>query len=98
MGLGPRPWEGGEISGESQIEVDGVVFRRGQTVVVRQGLESTAHDAMLVGRSVTVERILVDYDDEVHLAVTIDGDPAQDLMRETGRYMFFRPHEVEAPT
>jgi hypothetical protein len=95
MGQGPRPWEGGEISGEREIEVDGVAFRLGQTVMVRHGLEGTAHDSMLEGRTVTVERILIDYDDAVHLAVTVDDDPGQALMRETGRYMFFRPHEVE---
>jgi len=28
--------------------------------------------------------------------VTIDDDPAQDLFRETGRYLFFKAGEVEA--
>jgi hypothetical protein len=27
--------------------------------------------------------------------VTVDDDPGQDLMRETGRYLFFFPHEVQ---
>ena len=51
---------------------------------------------MLDGRTATVERIYVDYDGEAHLGVTVDDDPAQELFRETGRYLFFRPHEVES--
>ena len=70
-------------------------FTLGQTVRVREGRRQTAHDGMLDGRTVTVERIHIDYDDAVHLAVTVDDDPGQELMRETGRYLFFRPHEVE---
>jgi hypothetical protein len=50
-------------------------------------------DRMLDGRTATLERIYIDYDDRVHLAVTVDDDPGQDLMRETGRYLFFFPHE-----
>ena len=96
MGQAPRPWEGGEISGEPEIEVDGVRFTLGQTVRVRDGLASTAHDGMLAGRTVTVERILVDMDDAVHLAVTVDDDPGQELMRETGRFLFFFTGELEA--
>ena len=50
---------------------------------------------MLDGRRATLERIYIDFDDRVHLAVTVDDDPGQDLMRETGRYLFFFPHEVQ---
>ena len=49
------------------------------------------------GRRATVERIYVDYDGRVHLAVTVDGVPGQDVMRDIGRYLFFRPDEVEVP-
>ena len=31
----------------------------------------------------------------VHLGVTVDDDPGQELMRDTGRYLFFKPEEVE---
>lgn len=96
MGQRPRPSTfGDEYSGESEIEIDGVTFRLGDKVRVGEALDSTAHDAMLAGRSATIERILIDYDDAVHLAVTIDDDPGQELMREMGRYLFFKPHEVE---
>ena len=32
---------------------------------------------------------------KVHLGVTIDGDPGQELLRETGRLLYFFPPEVE---
>jgi len=35
------------------------------------------------------------YDGKMHLGVTIDDDPGQDLMRDTGRYLFFFANEVE---
>jgi hypothetical protein len=53
------------------------------------------YDVILAGRAATVERIYVDYEDGVHLGVTVDEDPGQELMRESGRYLFFGPEEVE---
>ena len=50
---------------------------------------------MLDGRTATIERIYLDYEDAVHIGVTVDDDPAQALFRETGRYLFFKADEVE---
>ncbi len=49
----------------------------------------------MAGRTATIERIYLDYDGRVHLAVTVDDDPGQDLLREMGRYLFFDPREVD---
>ncbi len=84
-----------EIPGEQSATIDGVVFHRGDTLVLRPGTERDPFDRMLDGRRATVERIYIDYDDRVHLAVTVDDDPGQQLMRETGRYLFFFADEVE---
>jgi hypothetical protein len=81
--------------GEARTTVDGVTFERGAHLILRPGTERDPFDRMLDGRSATLERIYIDYDDRVHLAVTVDDDPGQDLMRETGRYLFFFPHEVQ---
>jgi hypothetical protein len=43
----------------------------------------------------TLERIMVDYDGKVHFGVTVDDDAAQEILRETGRYLFFFKDEVE---
>ena len=42
-----------------------------------------------------IERIFTDYDGRTHLGLTIDDDPGQELMRDTGRYLYFFAHEVE---
>jgi hypothetical protein len=50
---------------------------------------------MLEGRAATIERIFTDYDGKTHLGLTIDDDPGQELMSDSGRYLFFFPTEVE---
>jgi hypothetical protein len=80
--------------GLPEVEVDGVVFRRGGRVVVRPGLDADLQARMLEGRTVTVERIQRDYDGRVHLGVAVD-EPGQEILRETGRFLWFFPPEVE---
>jgi hypothetical protein len=82
-------------AGEDTADVNGVTFRRGAAVVIRPGPDADLHARMLEGRSATIERIFTAYDGRTHLGVTIDDDPGQDLMRETGRYLFFFAEEVE---
>jgi hypothetical protein len=77
------------------LEVDGVTFRRGSHVRLRPSPKADLHARLLDGREATIERIFVDDDDRVHLGVTIDGDPGQELMRETNRLLFFFVPEVE---
>ncbi|MDQ6841001.1 MAG: hypothetical protein M3025_01070 [Actinomycetota bacterium] len=81
--------------GEEIAEVNGVQFRRGGKVVIRPGPDADLHARMLDGRTATIERIYTDYDGKMHLGVTIDDDPGQELMRDTGRYLFFFAQEVE---
>lgn len=82
-------------AGEAEATAGGVTFRRGAKVVLRPDPDRDPYDRMLHGRAATVERIYLDVDDRVHLAVSIDDDPGRDLMRDSGRYHFFRPEEVE---
>ncbi len=81
--------------GEDRATVDGVTFVKGSKLLLKPGTERSVHDRMLDGRPATLERIYIDYDERVHLAVTVDDDPGQELMRETGRYLFFFAHEVQ---
>jgi hypothetical protein len=82
-------------AGEEAADVDGVTFRRGGKVLIRPGPDADLQARMLDGRTATIERIFTDYDGRTHLGVTIDGDPGQDLMRDTGRYLYFFGPEVE---
>ena len=81
--------------GEPELEIDGRRFRKGAKVVLRPDTERDVYDSMLAGRVATIERLYLDYEDGAHVAVTIDDDPAQELFRETGRYLFFRAGELE---
>ncbi len=82
-------------AGQPEAIVDGVRFTRGAKVVIRPGRDADIQARMLDGRRATIERILTDYDGKVHLGVTIDDDPGQDLLRETGRFLYFFAPEVE---
>ncbi len=81
--------------GEEFADVGGKTFRRGGKVLIRPGPDADIQARMLDGRTATVERIMTDYDGRTHLGVTIDDDPGQDLMRETGRLLYFFAPEVE---
>jgi hypothetical protein len=82
-------------AGEAEAEVDGVCFRRGGKIRLRPGEDADLHAQMLGGRLATIERILIDCDGKTHLGVTVDDDPGQDLLRDSGRLLFFFPPEVE---
>jgi hypothetical protein len=89
----PRPREAPAT--ELETTIDGRSFRLGDRLVLRLAGRIDTYDRMLDGRTATLERIYIDYDDKVHLGVTIDDDPGQELMRETGRFHFFYAGEVE---
>ena len=88
--LGPA-----DVAGEGRIVVNGVTYRRGAKVRLRPGFGRAPQDGVWAGRVATIERIYRDYEDGVHLAVTVDDDPGQELMRDIGRYLYFTPAEVE---
>jgi hypothetical protein len=45
--------------------------------------------------SATVREVLKDTEDRDCLAVTVDDDPAADLLSAHGRYHYFYPDEVQ---
>jgi hypothetical protein len=82
-------------AGQDDAVIDGKTFRRGGKVIIRPKADADLHARMLDGRTATIERIFTDYDGKTHFGVTVDNDPGQELMRETGRYLFFFAPEVE---
>ena len=95
-GRPPSPPPGlDEIQGEREIAAAGTTVRLGDKIVLRPGTEGDVYDKILHGRTATVERIYRGYDERIYLGVTVDDDPGQDLLRETGRFLFFFADEVE---
>jgi hypothetical protein len=78
------------------VPIKGVDVARGSRVVLRPGLvRSDAQDMFLIDREATVAAVLFDVDDEPYLAVVLDDDPGADIMRWHGRYLYFKPWEVD---
>ena len=77
------------------VVVAGVTVARGSRVRLRPGQRADAQDMFLAGRLATVEAVFLDVDGSRHLAVTLDEDPAADLQRWHGRFLYFSPDEVE---
>ncbi len=77
------------------ILVGGVEVGRGTRVILHPGGRTDAQDIFLIGQSATVESVIHDVDGQIHLAVSIDADPARDIQSSHGRFRYFRPEEVE---
>ena len=54
-----------------------------------------AQDRFLDGLPATVHAVLHDVDGEVHVAVSVDDDPAAELQVAHGRFRYFHPDEIE---
>jgi hypothetical protein len=93
-------WDPGadsSVSPESDhVVIAGVRVARGSKVTMRPGSRrADAQDLFLAGRTATVEAVLHDVDGQVHVAVSPDDDPAADLQRSHGRFLYFAPDELE---
>ena len=71
---------------------------KGSHVVLRPGRGGDVQDQFLDGASATVHAVVHDVDGGVHVAVSVDGDPAAELQIAHGRFRYFRPDELEVPT
>jgi hypothetical protein len=75
--------------------VGGVQVGKGTPVRLRPSRRADAHDLFLAGRTATVAGVFKDVDGAEHLAVTLDDDPASELLEWQRRYLYFHPDEVE---
>lgn len=73
----------------------GMTFRLGDKVRLCPQREGDPIDHMVDGRIATIEKLLHDVDDRLYVAVTVDGDPGQELLRDSGRFLYFFEGEVE---
>lgn len=95
-------WDPGADSSVSpdtdSVLIDGVAVARGSSVILRPGQRRTdAQDMFLAGMRATVQAVLFDVEEgsAPYLAVTLDDDPAADMLNAHGRYRYFNPDEVE---
>jgi hypothetical protein len=79
------------------VMVDGAEITAGSVVRLRPRQNADVFDLALAGKVATVESIEQDYDERIHLAVTVHDDPGRDLGmdRMPGHRFFFAPDEVE---
>ena len=96
----PAWWQEGADDGLSPttdtVLVDGVPLGGGSRVRLRpRGRGADAQDMFLAGRTAEVAAVFHDVDGSVHLAVTLDDDPAAELNNWYGRFHYFRPDELE---
>ena len=72
-------------------------FREGDRVRLRPRKKADIFDIALDGKVAVVESVERDFEDRVHLAVTVEDDPGRDfgVARQIGHRFFFSPDEVE---
>lgn len=97
---GEKPWwdPGVDASVDpatDAVDVDGVPVARGSHVRLRPGPGADAQDLFFAGQAATVTGVHHDVDGQTHVAVVLRDDPASDLHRWYGRYLYFRPDEIE---
>jgi hypothetical protein len=78
------------------VTIDGRAVARGSLVRLRPGTRrADAQDMFLVGRIAEVQAVLHDVEDNPYLAVSLAGQPDEDLRIAHGRFLYFMPDEVE---
>ena len=77
------------------VWVEGIELAQGSAVRLHPSGQADAQDMFLDGRCGTVAGVFADVDGGVHLAVSLDHDPAASELVWQGRYLYFRPDEVE---
>lgn len=72
-------------------------FREGDRVRLRPRKRADIFDVALAGKIAIVESVERDFEDNIHLAVTVEDDPGREfgVMRQIGHRFFFGPEEVE---
>ena len=78
------------------VTIGGLPVARGSLVRLRPGARrADAQDMFLVGRLAEVQAVLYDVEDTPYLAVSLAGQPDEDLRIAHGRFLYFSVDEVE---
>ena len=78
------------------VMVEGVELTRGSRVMLWPRSGGDVMDIALAGKVAFVEAVEQDYEEKVHLSVTLEDDPGRDLgaAHILGHRFFFSPDEV----
>ena len=78
------------------VTIGGQQVARGSLVRLRPGARrADAQDMFLAGRLAEVQAVLHDVDDNPYLAVSLAGQPDEDIQIAHGRFLYFMTDEVE---
>jgi hypothetical protein len=78
------------------VTIGGRPIARGSLVRLRPGARrADAQDMFLVGRIAEVQAVLHDVEDNPYLAVSLAGQPDEDIRIAHGRFLYFSTDEVE---
>jgi hypothetical protein len=79
------------------VEVSGVALRAGDRVRLKPRPGGDILDLALAQRLAVIESIECDYENRIHVAVLVEGDPGRDLgaLRQPGHRFFFSLDEIE---
>ena len=79
------------------VVVGGVELAKGSRILLWPRAGGDIMDLALKGKVAFVEAIEQDYEDRIHIAVTLEDDPGRDLGegRFLGHRFFFSPDEIE---
>jgi hypothetical protein len=80
-----------------RVVVDGIEIARGSRVRLHPRPGGDIMDIALRGKIAVVEAIEQDFEDAIHIAVTVEEDPGRDLgeARQPGHRFFFSLPEIE---
>jgi hypothetical protein len=98
---GPVPWWDPDADASVSPDTDSVTIggrpiARGSLVRLRPGARrADAQDMFLVGRIAEVQAVLHDVENNPYLAVSLYGQPDEDLRIAHGRFLYFMTDEVE---
>jgi hypothetical protein len=79
------------------VVVNGVELAKGSRILLWPRAGGDIMDLALKGKVAFVEGIEQDYEDRIHIAVTLEDDPGRDLGEDRflGHRFFFSPEEIE---
>ena len=94
--MNSAPWDE-PAKAPSEVVVRGITIKAGDKVLLRPRRRADIMDIVLDGKIATVEAIEQDFEENIHLAVTVDDDPGRDYgkARKIAHRFFFRLNEVD---